>query len=105
MSIDKTMNQLLDIFDFFNQKNDSEEIEVNKKFIYNNKSNTLKVIIPPRGEGHLFVTDYLIKRLNKNKYSCLSYYFDGELLKESTEKTLENFRKIIITTFKRIFLV
>jgi hypothetical protein len=71
---------------------------VDKKFIDNN-SKVLKIIIPPRGKDRLFITDILMRRFSKKGYSCLAYFFEGELLSKDPQKTLEYFdtirRKII----------
>lgn len=86
MSIDNIINFLFNGFDYFD-KEERSEIYINKKFVKNNKSYVLKIILPPWGDGESFLTKILIWRLKKSGYSCLAYFFPKYILSSNINNT------------------
>lgn len=93
MGIDNVIDFLSNGFDLFD-KEERSEIQMDKKFIRNDKSSVLKIILPPWGDGESFATKILMWRLKKNGYSCLAYFFPKYILSSNINDTLKFFNSI-----------
>jgi hypothetical protein len=93
MSLDKIIGFLFNGVDSID-KEENPEIYVTKKFIKNNDSSILKIILPPWGDGESFITKILIWRLSKKGYSSLAYFFPKHILSSDVTKTVKTFNFI-----------
>lgn len=93
MSLDRIINFVLNGFDFSDEKRYSE-IHINKKFIRGSDNSSLKIILPPWGDGEPIVTKILIRRLHKRGHSCLAYFFPKHILSPNIDDTASFFKLI-----------
>ncbi|MFA6436609.1 MAG: hypothetical protein WC242_00625 [Candidatus Paceibacterota bacterium] len=89
MVFDNIIAFFLNNWDRFYHFPDSSELKIRKKLEISKNSSTLKIILPPRGDGDTSVTRILMKRFVKEGYSCLAYFFPKHLLLTNAKKTVE----------------
>lgn len=94
MDFDIIITFLLKLFRYFKRKENNSEIRIDKKFIQNGSSSTLKIILPPWRDGESIVTKILIRRLCKKGHSCLVYFFPRQILSTDVYKTVKIFNFI-----------
>ncbi|MFA6099053.1 MAG: hypothetical protein WCV50_05985 [Patescibacteria group bacterium] len=94
MSLDNIINFLSNGLYSSDKKEEGVEFNINKKFIKNDSSSTLKIILPPWGDKESIISRILIRRLNKKGYSCLAYFFPRHILSSDVDKTVEFFNTI-----------
>jgi len=89
MIFDNIIAFFINSWDRFINFPDSTELCIHKKFEINKHSSTLKILLPPRGDGDQLVPRILMRRLRKKGYSCLAYFFPKHLLLTDAKKTAE----------------
>lgn len=94
MNVDSIITQIFNWSDILKSEKTNSEFRINKKFVKNNHSSTLKVIIPPWGEGESLVDTILLRRLFNQGYSCLAYFFPKSILSPDISRTRELFEQI-----------
>ncbi len=93
MSLDHIVAFLYNVIDFF-KKRKIPEFYIERKFLRNNKTSVLKIILSPRGDSVPPTDKILFKRLYRKGYSCLYYYISGSVLSTDPYKTVENFNMV-----------
>lgn len=105
MNLDSIITQVFNWLDVLKREKTNSEFEVNKKFVKNNHSSTLKVIIPPWGEGESLVDTILLRRLSNQGYSCLAYFFPKSILSPDillTKKLFEQIKNTVRADIARL---